>query len=119
MSVKSVNRKRYKPLPSWTPSTPTHTAADMGGYALPKSSGIDSILVIVERLSNYCHFIILKHPVIAKELAVVCIREIVRLHGMPHSTVSNRTGFHQLFLERTAQNSRYKTLHIIFMTPTI
>ena len=58
--------------------------------ALPKSEGYDTIWVIVDRLSKYCHFIPLKHPFDAQLLAKVFVREYVRLHGIPNSIVSDR-----------------------------
>jgi len=57
---------------------------------LPKSKGFDTILVIVDRLSKYAHFILLKHPYTAKKVAIIFAKEIVRLHGMPRSILSDR-----------------------------
>jgi hypothetical protein len=57
---------------------------------LPKSRGFEAILVVVDRLSKYCHFIALKHPYTARTIAEVFVREIVRLHGIPLSIVSDR-----------------------------
>ncbi|WVZ12616.1 hypothetical protein V8G54_017146 [Vigna mungo] len=57
---------------------------------LPKSQGFDAILVVVDRLSKYAHFLPLKHPYSAKTVAEIFIREIVRLHGIPQSIVSDR-----------------------------
>ncbi|GAU17006.1 hypothetical protein TSUD_37640 [Trifolium subterraneum] len=57
---------------------------------LPKSRGFDAILVVVDRLSKYSHFILLKHPYNAKTIAEVFVKEVVRLHGIPHSIVSDR-----------------------------
>lgn len=57
---------------------------------LPKSRTMDTILVVVDRLSKYGYFIELKHPFIAASVASVFIKEVVRLHRIPHSIVSNR-----------------------------
>jgi hypothetical protein len=57
---------------------------------LPKSKGYEAILVVVDRLSKYCHFIPLKHPYTAKLIAEVFVKEVVRLHGIPLSIVSDR-----------------------------
>jgi hypothetical protein len=57
---------------------------------LPKSKGSEAILVVVDRLSKYSHFITLKHPYTAKTIAEVFVKEIVRLHGIPLSIVSDR-----------------------------
>ncbi|XP_027367955.1 uncharacterized protein LOC113873822 [Abrus precatorius] len=50
---------------------------------LPKVKGADSIMVVVDRLSKYAHFIPLLHPYSVKEVAVVFVKEIVRLHDDP------------------------------------
>ncbi|GAU36128.1 hypothetical protein TSUD_292880 [Trifolium subterraneum] len=57
---------------------------------LPKSRGFEAILVIVDRLSKYSHFVLLKHPYAAKTIAEIFVREVVRLHGIPNSIVSAR-----------------------------
>ncbi|XP_054816903.1 transposon Ty3-I Gag-Pol polyprotein isoform X1 [Prosopis cineraria] len=56
---------------------------------LPKSDGYDAILVVVHRLSKYCHFIPLSHPYTAKSVAACFCEEIVWLHGMPCFVLSN------------------------------
>jgi ferritin-like metal-binding protein YciE len=57
---------------------------------LPASSGFDCIMVIVDKLSRYAHFIPLKHPFSAFSVAMAYVKEIYRLHGLPQAIVSDR-----------------------------
>ncbi|XP_044476613.1 uncharacterized protein LOC123204119 [Mangifera indica] len=57
---------------------------------LPRTKKGDTILVVVDRLTKYSHFLVLSHPYTAKEVAALFGKEIVRLHGYPRSIVSDR-----------------------------
>lgn len=57
---------------------------------LPSSHGKDCIMVIVDRLSKYAHFIALSHPYTATTIARLFIDNIFKLHGMPLSIVSDQ-----------------------------
>lgn len=57
---------------------------------LPKSKGYDSLMVVVDQLSKYSHFIPLRHPYTTKIVAEIFIFEIVLLHIFSRSIVSDR-----------------------------
>ncbi|KAD5507846.1 hypothetical protein E3N88_15549 [Mikania micrantha] len=57
---------------------------------LPVSNRVDTVLVVVYRLSKYAHFLPLRHPFTTKTVVAIFCKEIVRLHGYPRSIISNR-----------------------------
>lgn len=57
---------------------------------LPKSKGYEVILVIVDKLSKYDHFIHLKHPYTSQSVAKVFMKHVYRLNGLPDFIVSDR-----------------------------
>jgi len=58
---------------------------------IPKTPrGLDSIWVIVDRLTKFAHFIPINIILSLEKLTSLYISEIVRLHGVPSSIVSDR-----------------------------
>jgi len=57
---------------------------------LPKVQKLDTIFVVVDRMTKYAHFYALAHPFTAKDVTVLFLKEVVHLHGFPSSIVSDR-----------------------------
>lgn len=77
-----------QPLP-----VPSKVCADISMdfiEALPKVHGKSVILTVVDRFSKYAHFIPLGHPYTTASVARAFFNDIVRLHGLPDSIVSDR-----------------------------
>ncbi|CAN4118126.1 unnamed protein product [Withania somnifera] len=75
------------PIPKW--KWERVTMDFMSG--LPRTSrGFDSIWVIVDRLTKLSHFIPTHSSYSPERPARIYIREVVRLHGVPISIISDR-----------------------------
>ena len=58
---------------------------------LPRTSrGHDTVWVIVDRLTKSAHFLVVRMTFTLEEFCKLYIREIVGLHGVPVSIVSDR-----------------------------
>lgn len=57
---------------------------------LPRSKGKDVIMVVVDRLTKFGHFISLCHPFTAQEVARVFLDRIDNIHRIPKTIVSDR-----------------------------
>ena len=57
---------------------------------LPRSKGKDTILVVVDRLSKYSHFLALSHTFTAASVAQLYFEYIYKLYSMPKTIVSDR-----------------------------
>src|SRR5688572_8275278 len=84
---KSGGPMQQMPIPEWkweriTMDFVTGLPLTLGKY--------DSVWVIVDRLTKSAHFLPVKTSYNAEQLARVYIREIIRLHGVPTSIVSDR-----------------------------
>ena len=78
-----------KPLP--IPNRPWQQVSMDLITALPKSKlGNDAIVVFVDKLTKMVHYVATKTSVTAPQLATIFMREVVRLHGVPESILSDR-----------------------------
>ena len=57
---------------------------------LPKSKGYDAIMVVVDRFTKFAHFVPLRHPFTATQVARVFWDNVIKLHGIPSSIVLDR-----------------------------
>ena len=67
----------------------THLSMDFI-EGLPASNGKDAIMVVVDRLSKFAHFIPFSHPFTVQTVAQAFIDNVLKLHGPPLAIVSDR-----------------------------
>lgn len=77
-----------QPLP--VPSHAWHTISLYFIEGLPKSKSYDTILVVIDKLTKYAHFICLSHPYTALSIAQAFVANIYKLHGLPAIIISDR-----------------------------
>uniref|UniRef100_A0A2N9IYS4 Integrase catalytic domain-containing protein n=1 Tax=Fagus sylvatica TaxID=28930 RepID=A0A2N9IYS4_FAGSY len=80
------------------PYRPWHSISMDFIEGLPNSNKHSVILVVVDRLTKYVHFIPLSHPYTAAKVASLFMQHVFKLHGLPSSIVSDRdTAFTSIF----------------------
>ncbi|KAL0297856.1 UNVERIFIED_CONTAM: hypothetical protein Sangu_3175800, partial [Sesamum angustifolium] len=78
---------------------------------LPNSEAKESLLVVVDRLTKYSHFLPLRHPYTIASIAKIFFDNIYKLHGFPVSIVNDKnnvlpTGgliMHKMFTSRAVK----------------
>jgi hypothetical protein len=60
---------------------------------LPLLGSTNCILVIVDKLTKYAHFLPLKHPYTTHSVAKIFLDNVYMLHGLPLSIISDRDKF--------------------------
>lgn len=85
---------------------------------LSKFEGKDVILVVVDRLTKFAHFISLTHPFTTQEVARVFLDTVAKVRWIPKSIVSDRDKvFYKLFLARAIQEPRVRVSNVNNMSP--
>jgi hypothetical protein len=79
---------KLHPLP--VPPEAWHTIGLDFIEGLPLSNKFDTILVVVDKMTKYGHFIPLKHPFTAASVAQAYMDNVYRLHSMPKVLISDR-----------------------------
>jgi hypothetical protein len=67
----------------------THVSMDFV-EGLPKSQGKDVIMVVVDRLTKYAHFVPLSHPYTMEIVAQAFLDNVIKLHGPPLCIILDR-----------------------------
>jgi len=88
---KVIQHKKYGLLvPIDVPIRPWTSISMDFIVGLPKSEGYTKIWLIVDRFSKMTHFVPLKTEEHIKELALIFLKEIWHLHGLPETIISDR-----------------------------
>lgn len=89
------NKAEHCPYPGLLQPLPipemawTHISMDFV-EGLPKSEGKNMILLVVDRLTKYAHFIACSHPYTTTDIVQLFTDHIFKLHGLPSVIVTDR-----------------------------
>lgn len=66
---------------------------------LPPSDNYNALLVVIDKFTKYGHFVPLKQPFIALQVAQAFLNQVYKLHGLPKTIISDTTSavWQQLF----------------------
>jgi len=101
-----------RPLP--VPEKPWEDISMDFVTGLPECEGYNAIWVVVDRLSKMRHFVPCHTTIDAQGLAEIFLKEVVRLHGLPKTIISDRgpqfaAVFWKRICERLGINRRLST----------
>lgn len=68
---------------------------------LPLFEGKEVIMVVMDRLTKYSHFIGLSHPITTPQVARAYVDNVIKLYGLPRSIISNRIQFSSINFGRS------------------
>ena len=89
--AKGVSRNTELYTPITIPQKPWSDISIDFVLGLPKTvKGYDSIFFVVDRFSKMAHFILCKKISYVEHVVELFFKEIVRLHGLPRSIISNK-----------------------------
>jgi hypothetical protein len=77
-----------KPLPMPTQARETVSLDFI--ERLPQSDKYNAILVVVDKFTKYGHFLAIKHPFIALQIAQLYMNQVYKLHGLPKTIILDR-----------------------------
>ena len=85
---------------------------------LPKSHMQSVVLVVVDRLTKYTHFMALSHPYTAAKVANVYLQSLFKLHGMPSTIVSDRDPIFTSHFWRELMRLQGVANYVFFLPPS-
>ena len=91
---KQMKHKTCKPIgllqPLPIPNRPWSAVSMDFINGLPMSQRLDTVMVVVDRLNKYVYFIGLSHPYSTAKMVALFAQNVLKLHGMPTSVMSDR-----------------------------